>query len=151
MCFVCWLWLVWVAVCDYCSSGLYWCGLVGRLPGSGDYQVSRSMELQRGGLKKKNYRYLLCVVLVLVMAEVAALVQAGKDLGFSGEELQGFVKQHQEDEREQRAVERDKMKQAEEFKALEMEKLRVHEGLEKETLRLEKKRDEDKMVIEKGK
>ena len=74
------------------------------------------------------------------MAEVVALVQAGKELGYNEEELKAFVKQHQEEAREQRALERDKIKQTEEFKALEIEKLRVHEGLEKEKLRLEKEK-----------
>ena len=56
------------------------------------------------------------------MTDVSVLVQAGKDLGFAGEDLQKFVTEQQEIARDQRSLEREKIKATE----LEKETLEPH-------------------------
>ena len=50
------------------------------------------------------------------MAEVQELVQAGKDMGLAGEDLRDFVKQQQDLAREQRILEREKLREVERIK-----------------------------------
>ena len=57
------------------------------------------------------------------MADVVALVKAGVIIGFGGEDLKNFVKEQQEFARQQRALEREKLKDSETLKGIEMEKL----------------------------
>jgi hypothetical protein len=79
------------------------------------------------------------------MAEIAALVTSGEKLGYKGDELKDFVneqlemiKQQQNDAREMRVLEREKLQSKDQDRALEMERLKI----EHEKLKLEEKKSE---------
>ncbi len=81
------------------------------------------------------------------MTDVSVLVQAGKDLGFAGEDLQKFVTEQQEIARDQRSLEREKIKATE----LEKETLELADRLEREKLAFEKEKERERLAFEKQK
>ena len=84
-----------------------------------------------------------------------SILQVGKEIGLTGQELQDYVKEQvklkQEEEREQRALERDRLRQADADRELENVKIESAEALEKEKLRLagEERLAKDKLETEK--
>ena len=96
------------------------------------------------------------------MADLTALIEAGKELGLAGEELKAFVKEQQDLTRDQRALEREKikqedekMKQEEANRELEREKMKqaeaereLHAQIENEKLKLENDRLKQAEMIE---
>lgn len=100
------------------------------------------------------------------MSEVTAILEAGEKLGLTGEQLRQFVKEQQDEARNQRALDREldkeklRVEQEREKEKLELEKekLRVEQErekerqeLEKEKLRVEQEREKDKQSLEKEK
>ena len=69
------------------------------------------------------------------MGDTEGYVKAGKELGLEGEELMEFVKGLADEAREQRLLERDKVKLAQETLAVEIEKTKAHERIELEKAR----------------
>ena len=89
------------------------------------------------------------------MGDTELYVKAGKELGLAGEELKEFVKGLADEAREQRLLERDKVKLAQETLAVEIEKTIAHERIELEKARVqleverEKARANEKIKVEK--
>ncbi len=99
------------------------------------------------------------------MAEVAALVAAGKELGYTDEALKDFIRQQQDEARqiraearEMRTMEKDKLLNFEQTRELEKEKLELEKQrlerdnqLEKEKLELERQKMEQEIAMEREK
>ena len=89
------------------------------------------------------------------MGDTEGYVKAGKELGLEGEELMEFIKGLADEAREQRLLERDKVKLAQETLAVEIEKTKAHERIELEKARVqleverEKARANEKIEVEK--
>ena len=79
------------------------------------------------------------------MGDTEGYVKAGKELGLEGEELKEFVKGLADEAREQRLLERDKVKLAQETLAVEIEKTKAHERIELEKARVQLEVEREKV------
>ena len=79
------------------------------------------------------------------MGDTEGYVKAGKELGLEGEELKEFVKGLADEAREQRLLERDKVKLAQETLAVEIEKTKAHDRIELEKARVQLEVEREKV------
>ena len=81
------------------------------------------------------------------MADIASIIQAGKELGYEGETLQNFVKEQQAIARDERNLERERIKSQEVLEAekirFEAEKLKLQDRIEQAKLDLQREKLED--------
>ena len=75
--------------------------------------------------------FVVCLIVVLlVMESLQDLTDRGKDLGLEGKELHDFIKDQQAQQREERAVRRQKEQNEFELEKLELEKQKIREQME---------------------